>query len=70
MAKLLVLDFSMYGHLETMTNAVADGARSVSGVDVTLSFCVDWAPARWPGNYYYVPQHTVTSRNANRGCAL
>ncbi len=36
MAKLLVLYYSMYGHIETMANAVADGAKGVDGVTVTL----------------------------------
>jgi len=36
MSKLLVLYYSMYGHIETMSNAVAEGARSVEGVEVTL----------------------------------
>lgn len=36
MAKLLVLYHSMYGHIETMAQAVAEGARRVEGVDVTL----------------------------------
>jgi NAD(P)H dehydrogenase (quinone) len=36
MKKILVLYYSMYGHTETMANAVADGARSVNGVEVTL----------------------------------
>jgi NAD(P)H dehydrogenase (quinone) len=36
MSKLLVLYYSMYGHIETMANAVAEGARSVSGFEVTL----------------------------------
>ena len=36
MAKLLVLYYSTYGHVETMANAVAEGARSVPGVEVTL----------------------------------
>jgi NAD(P)H dehydrogenase (quinone) len=34
--KLLVLYYSMYGHIETMAKAVAEGARSVEGVEVTL----------------------------------
>ncbi|WP_160109723.1 NAD(P)H:quinone oxidoreductase [Pseudomonas izuensis] len=45
MAKVLVLYYSMYGHLETMANAVADGARSVSGVDVTLKRVAETIPA-------------------------
>ena len=36
MAKILVLYHSMYGHIETMANAVAEGARRVPGVEVTI----------------------------------
>jgi len=36
MKKILVLYYSMYGHIETMAQAVADGAKSVDGVEVTL----------------------------------
>ncbi|MGJ8513823.1 NAD(P)H:quinone oxidoreductase [Carnimonas bestiolae] len=36
MAKVLVLYYSMYGHIETMANAVAEGARKVAGTDVTV----------------------------------
>lgn len=36
MAKVLVLYYSMYGHIETLAEAVAEGARRVSGVDVTV----------------------------------
>lgn len=36
MAKILVLYHSMYGHVETMANAVAEGARRVDGVEVTV----------------------------------
>ena len=36
MTKVLILYHSMYGHIETMANAVADGARSVAGVEVTV----------------------------------
>jgi NAD(P)H dehydrogenase (quinone) len=36
MTKLLVLYYSMYGHIETMANAIAEGARAVDGVEVTL----------------------------------
>lgn len=36
MAKVLVLYYSMYGHIETMANTIADGARSVDGVDVVV----------------------------------
>lgn len=36
MKKLLVLYYSMYGHIETLAEAAAEGARSVQGVEVTL----------------------------------
>lgn len=36
MTKILVLYYSMYGHTETMAKAVAEGARSVEGTEVTL----------------------------------
>ena len=36
MTKVLVLYYSMYGHIETMASAVAEGARSVEGVDVVI----------------------------------
>lgn len=36
MKKILVLYYSMYGHIERMAEAVAEGARSVSGVEVTI----------------------------------
>ncbi|PKC39551.1 NAD(P)H:quinone oxidoreductase [Pantoea ananatis] len=36
MAKILVLYYSMYGHVETMANAVADGARKVPGAQVDV----------------------------------
>ncbi len=36
MTKVLVLYYSMYGHIETMAKAVAEGARSVQGTEVTI----------------------------------
>jgi NAD(P)H dehydrogenase (quinone) len=35
-ARLLVLYYSMYGHVETMARAVADGAAEVDGLSVDL----------------------------------
>lgn len=45
MAKVLVLYYSMYGHVETMADAVAEGARSVAGTDVTLKRVPETIPA-------------------------
>ena len=36
MAKVLVLYHSIYGHIEAMANAVAEGAREVSGATVEI----------------------------------
>lgn len=36
MTKLLVLYYSMYGHIETLAGAIAEGARAVDGVEVTV----------------------------------
>jgi NAD(P)H dehydrogenase (quinone) len=36
MAKVLVLYYSMYGHVETMAQAIAEGASGVAGAEVTV----------------------------------
>ncbi len=36
MKKILVLYYSMYGHVESMANAVAEGASSVEGIEVAI----------------------------------
>lgn len=36
MAKVLVLYYSMYGHIETLAHAVAEGAGKVEGVEVVV----------------------------------
>ena len=36
MCKVLVLYYSMYGHVETIAKAVAEGVRSVEGAEVTI----------------------------------
>jgi NAD(P)H dehydrogenase (quinone) len=36
MTKILVLYYSTYGHIETLANAVAEGARTVADAEVTL----------------------------------
>ena len=45
MAKILVLYHSMYGHIETMANAVAEGARRVAGAEVTIKRVPETMPA-------------------------
>ncbi|MDT0498739.1 NAD(P)H:quinone oxidoreductase [Algiphilus sp. W345] len=36
MANVLILYYSTYGHIETMANAVAEGARSIGGTTVDI----------------------------------
>lgn len=44
MTKILVLYFSMYGHTENMANAVATGARTIEGTEVTVKRVPDLVP--------------------------
>jgi NAD(P)H dehydrogenase (quinone) len=44
LTKVLVLYYSSYGHVEIMAQAVAEGARSVSGAEVTLKRVPELVP--------------------------
>lgn len=44
MAKILILYYSSYGHIERMAQAVADGARAVTGVDVAIKHVPELVP--------------------------
>ena len=44
MARILVLYYSTYGHVETLANAVAEGARSVPGADVIVKRVAETVP--------------------------
>ena len=44
MAKILVVYYSAYGHVETMAEAVAEGAREVAGAAVTLKRVPELVP--------------------------
>jgi NAD(P)H dehydrogenase (quinone) len=45
MAKVLVLYHSIYGHIEAMAYAVAEGAREVAGADVVVKRVPETLPA-------------------------
>ncbi len=45
MTKVLVLYYSSYGHVETLAESVAEGARSVAGVEVTVKRVPELMPA-------------------------
>ena len=51
MTKLLVLYYSTYGHVETMAHAIAEGARSVDGVEVTLKRVPETMPPEVAAKY-------------------
>jgi NAD(P)H dehydrogenase (quinone) len=51
MAKVLVLYYSMYGHIETMAGAVAEGAQSVAGTEVTIKRVPETIPAEQAAAY-------------------
>ncbi len=44
MAKVLVLYYSSYGHIEQMAHAFAEGAREVEGVEVDVKRVAETAP--------------------------
>jgi NAD(P)H dehydrogenase (quinone) len=44
MTKVLVLYYSMYGHMETMAGAVAEGARGVAGAEVAIKRVQELVP--------------------------
>ena len=45
MTKVLVLYYSMYGHIDTMAHAVAEGAKEIDGVEVTVKRVPETMPA-------------------------
>ena len=49
MTKILVLYYSSYGHIETMAEAVAEGARRAEGVEVTIKRVPELVPAEVAG---------------------
>ena len=44
MTRVLVVYYSMYGHIETMAHAVAEGAKEVDGVDVSVKRVAELMP--------------------------
>jgi NAD(P)H dehydrogenase (quinone) len=44
MVRILVLYYSSYGHIETMAEAVAEGARSVPGIEVAVKRVPELVP--------------------------
>ena len=44
MPKILVLYYSMYGHIETLASAIAEGARDAGGVEVVVKRVAEIMP--------------------------
>src|SRR6476659_8857063 len=44
MPRVLVLYYSMYGHVETLAQAIAEGAKKVPGAEVTIKRVPDIMP--------------------------
>ena len=55
MAKVLVLFYSSWGHIETMANAVAEGARS-AGASVTVKRVPELVPAEVAKQFHFKEQ--------------
>jgi len=53
MSKILVLYYSAYGHIETMANAVAEGARGVAGTQVDIKRVPELVPDEVAKASYY-----------------
>src|SRR5882757_7905608 len=53
MPKILVLYYSSWGHVETMANAVAEGARSVAGAEVTIKRVPELVAAEVAQQFHY-----------------
>jgi NAD(P)H dehydrogenase (quinone) len=51
--RVLVLYYSSYGHVEAMANAVADGARGVSGVQVAVKRVPELVPPELAEKSHY-----------------
>ncbi len=65
MAKVLVLYYSSYGHISTMAQAMAEGARSVPGTEVTIKRVPELVPeeVRKKGNFKEEPHIPIAQPN-------
>lgn len=65
MAKVLVLYYSSYGHISTMAQAMAEGARSVPGTEVTIKRVPELVPeeVRKKGNFKEEPDIPIAQPN-------
>jgi NAD(P)H dehydrogenase (quinone) len=64
MAKVLVLYYSSWGHVEKMAEAVAEGARS-AGAEVTIKRVPELVPAEVAAASYYKTEQQAPIANPN-----
>ena len=70
MAKVLVLYYSAYGHIETMANAVAEGARE-AGATVDIKRVPELVPeAVAKASHYKLDQAASTSTSSESSSAV
>lgn len=65
MAKVLVLYYSSYGHISTMAQAVAEGARSVPGTDVTVKKVPELVPEEVRQKSHFVDEPNIPVATPN-----
>lgn len=53
MSKILVLYYSSYGHIETMADAIAEGARKVAGTNVTIKRVPEIVPTEIAQQHHF-----------------
>ncbi|CAO3435004.1 NAD(P)H:quinone oxidoreductase [Azospirillum doebereinerae] len=59
MAKVLVLYYSSWGHVSTMAGAIAEGARSVAGTEVTVKRVPELVPEAVRQSAHYKDESDV-----------
>jgi NAD(P)H dehydrogenase (quinone) len=65
MARVLVLYYSSWGHIETMANAVAEGAASVDGVEAVVKRVPELVPADTAAAFYYKTEQAAPIADPN-----
>ncbi|WP_353198507.1 NAD(P)H:quinone oxidoreductase [Sandarakinorhabdus sp.] len=65
MARVLVLYYSSYGHIETMAHAVAEGAASVAGCQVAVKRVPELAPVEVTAAYGFKTEQDAAIADPN-----
>lgn len=65
MARVLVLYYSSWGHVEAMANAVAEGAASVEGVEAVVKRVPELVPADTAAAFHYKVEQAAPIADPN-----